>query len=173
MAIGRSGVGKFLVENPTCRDFTTAQPTKTINYTPDMNRRQDKTCLMFKSKQLTTFTFSKFPGRFFHLNSSRDPLHNYLSNHRSIQNPEVTFAIYDSSGNSFPRKCRALWRYGRSTGLIFVQPRPRALTTRPATNRHRRNTYDISPAHQLEHSTRAEASAPRSWALRFIFGLHG
>ena len=85
LAIGRSGVGSFLVENPTCRDFMTAQLNEINHLHP---RYEPQTAYNLSDVRITTtdtfgILFSFSLEKHSHPNSSRGPLHNYLTTYQS------------------------------------------------------------------------------------------
>ena len=165
MAIGKSGVGSFLVENMTCRDFTTTQLNEINHLHP---RYELQTAYNLSDVRITKtdsfkILFSFSLENYSQPKSSRGPLHNHLTTYRS--NPIPPKVKSPTKKQEDVRPSATASRYEGTVeipALNASSPRPRAPTTRPATNRHRRNTYDISPAHQRERSTKAEAPVPRS-----------
>ena len=165
LAIGRRGVGSFLVEQATCRDFTTAQLNEINHLHP---RYKHQTGYSLSDVRITTTDTFKILFPFSLENhsqpsSSCGPLHNHLITYRShpiLRNVK--------SPTNKQEDVRPFKTTSRCEGTVEIpalnasSPQPRAPTTRSATSRHRRNTYEISPAHQLENSSKAGAPVPRS-----------
>ena len=89
LAIGRSGVGSFLVENPTCRDLTTAQLNKINHLHP---RYESHTAYNLSDVRTTTtdtfmIFFSFTLENHSQPNSSCGPLHNHLTTYQSNPMP--------------------------------------------------------------------------------------
>ena len=81
-------------------------------------------------------------------NSSRGPLENHLTTY--LSNPISPKAKSPTKKQEDVRPYVTAIRYEGTVEIPALNAssiRPRAPTTRPMTNRHRRNTYDISPAH--------------------------
>ena len=105
LAIGRSGIGSFLVENPTCGDFSTAQHNK-INhlhprYEPQTgyNLSNARITITDTIKILFLFSGKSFPAK---LTSRPSP---QLSHHLPKQSHTFKSQIVNKEARGCPNLC--------------------------------------------------------------------
>lgn len=139
LAIGRSDVGSFLVVNPTCRDFTTAQLYEITHlhprYKPQTGYNLSDVCITTTNTFKILFSISL--ENHSQPNSSRGPLHNHLITYQSDLIPPKAKSSLKKQEDVLPYTTAS-----RCEGTVEIpalnasSTRPRAPTTRHATNRH-------------------------------------